>query len=51
MEINKLCFDWEEMLKMVLDMLIPVAQVLRLYIQMFLSYGLYVMHYLGNCSS
>ena len=43
------CFDQEEIIKMAwyctyrfLDVLIPMAQVLRLYIQMFLSYGLYV---------
>ena len=49
-EKNKLCFDQEGMLKnglilhsySFLDVLIPMAQVLRLYIQMFLSYGVYV---------
>ena len=46
---NKLYFDQEEMLKIAwycthkfLDVPIPVAQVLRLFIQMFLSYGLYI---------
>ena len=49
---NELCFDQEEMLKMglilhafeFLDMLIPMAQVLRLYIQGYM-YSLS-----GNCS-
>ena len=47
---KQLCFDQEELLKnglvldacRFLDVLIPMAQVLRLYIQMVLSYGLYV---------
>ena len=47
---NKLYFDQEEMLQMAWYFSyigfwmcqIPMAQVLRLYIQMFLSYGLYV---------
>ena len=50
MDKNKLHFDQGEMLKnslilhtcCFLDMLIPVTQVLKLYIQTFLSYGLYV---------